>query len=432
MYEYDYAPAKKVLPFVYTPSIVSLPLLYSRHHSFHPSALLPLFSFKKPNCMKHYVLLVLTAATLYACQKEDVRTSEATGALPAKAQAAVERGLQTRVLNNTLNFPWEILWGPDNFIWFTEREGRVRRMNPQTGQVMEVATIAEVASTTDFNGLLGMALHPQFSTNPFVYLMYNYFGEDDAYLEKVVRYTYDGTTLVSPLTLIDGIIGKIGGDFIHNGSRLVIGPDGKLYVTTGDANLRFELPQNPALLNGKVLRVNLDGSIPPDNPFGNAVWTVGHRNAQGLVFAMGRLYSSEHGETTNDEINIIERGRNYGWPFVEGFCDLPDEQVFCAANNVKEPIITWTPTIAPSGTEFYNHSLIPQWKRSLLVATLKNRRLMELKLDEAGTAVENVHEWFVGEFGRLRDVAISPDGKVYLCTDNGNGGDMIIEVTPKN
>jgi glucose/arabinose dehydrogenase len=199
-----------------------------------------------------------------------------------------------------------------------------------------------------------------------------------------------------------------------------------------DANLRFELPQNTSSLNGKVLRVNLDGTIPNDNPFGNAVWTVGHRNAQGMVFALGKLYSSEHGETTNDEINIIERARNYGWPFVEGFCDLPDEQTFCSANNVKEPIIAWTPTIAPSGMDFYDHNLISQWKRSLLVTTLKNRRLMEIKLNESGTAVENVHEWFVSEFGRLRDVAISPDGKVYLCTDNGNNQDMIIEVTPKS
>ncbi len=383
--------------------------------------------------MKQYsIILIVASFILFACQKDDFRNTTDSSPNLSKIKAGEERGLQTRILNKTLNFPWEILWGPDNFIWFTEREGRVMRMNPETGQVITVATITEVASTTNFNGLLGMVLHPQFSSNPFVYLVFNYFDEENNYLEKVVRYTYNGTTLISPQTLIDGIIGKIGGDFIHNGSRLVIGPDMKLYVTTGDANLRFELPQNTSSLNGKVLRVNLDGTIPGDNPFGNAVWTIGHRNAQGLVFALGKLYSSEHGETTNDEINIIEKARNYGWPFVEGFCDLPDEQTFCSANNVKEPIIAWTPTIAPSGMDFYDHNLIPQWKRSLLVTTLKNRRLMEIKLNKSGTAVENVHEWFVGDFGRLRDVAISPDGMVYLCTDNGNNQDMIIEVTPKN
>ena len=376
--------------------------------------------------MKHYSILVFAAILFFSCNKDEVVPEITEG---AKDRRSAPGNLRTRVLNNQLNFPWEILWGPDNFIWFTEREGRVKRMNPQTGETILVATISEVASTTNFNGLLGMAVHPQFSANPYVYLVYNYFGTNGDYLEKIVRYTYSGGTLIAPMVLVDGIIGKIGGDFIHNGSRLVIGPDMKLYATTGDANLRFDLPQNPTSFNGKVLRVNLDGSIPSDNPYGNAVWTVGHRNAQGLVFALGRLYSSENGETTNDEINIIERGRNYGWPFVEGFCDLPAEQSFCADNNVKEPIYAWTPTVAPSGTEFYNSNHISQWKRSLLVTFLKDKKLRQMKLNAAGTAVESVHEYFVGEYGRLRDVAISPDGKVYLCTDNGNNSDMIIEVT---
>lgn len=376
--------------------------------------------------MKHYSILVFAAILFFSCNKDEVVPGGTEGAIDRQSAPG---NLRTRVLNNQLNFPWEILWGPDNFIWFTEREGRVKRMNPQTGETILVATISEVASTTNFNGLLGMALHPQFSANPYVYLVYNYFGTNGDYLEKIVRYTYSGGTLTAPMVLVDGIVGKIGGDFIHNGSRLVIGPDMKLYATTGDANLRFDLPQNPTSFNGKVLRVNLDGSIPADNPYGNAVWTVGHRNAQGLVFALGRLYSSENGETTNDEINIIERGRNYGWPFVEGFCDLPAEKSFCADNNVKEPIYAWTPTVAPSGTEFYNSNHISQWKRSLLVTFLKDQKLRQIKLNAAGTAVESVNEYFVGKYGRLRDVAISPDGKVYLCTDNGNNSDMIIEVT---
>lgn len=370
--------------------------------------------------MKKYSTLLFVVFLLFACKKNDDPNPDVPG------------NLQTRILNKTLNFPWEILWGPDNFIWFTEREGRVKRMNPQTGEVILVATIAEVASTTDFNGLLGMALHPGFSSSPFVYLVYNYFDAKQSYREKIVRYTYDGTTLTSPMTLVDGIVGKIGGDFIHNGSRLMIGPDMKLYATTGDANLRFTLPQNPFSLNGKVLRINLDGTIPADNPYNNAVWTTGHRNAQGLVFAMNRLYSSEHGETTNDEINIIERGRNYGWPFVEGLCNSPDEQLPCTIGNVREPIYIWTPTVAPSGMGFYDKSHIPQWKRSLLVTFLKDKKLRQMKLNESGTAIVSVHDFFIDTFGRLRDVAISPDGKVYLCTDNGNNTDMIIEVTKGN
>jgi glucose/arabinose dehydrogenase len=383
--------------------------------------------------MKKYSGLLIAISLLIACEKNNqipANTNEEMASIAKRPDAP--GNLKTRVLNNTLNFPWEILWGPDNYIWFTEREGRVKRMNPTTGETILVATISDVASTTNFNGLLGIALHPQFSSTPFVYLIYNYFDAEGDYMQKIVRYSYNGTTLITPQILVDGIVGKIGGDFIHNGSRLIIGSDMKLYATTGDANLRFDLPQNTSSLNGKVLRINLDGSIPADNPYGNAVWTIGHRNAQGLVFALGKLYSSEHGETTNDEINIIERGRNYGWPYVEGFCDLSTEQTFCTANNVREPIYTWTPTVAPSGTEFYDKDQIPQWKRSLLVTFLKDRRLRQMKLDETGTVIEGVHDFFVSEFGRLRDVAISPDGKVYLCTDNGKNADMIIEVTKGN
>ena len=390
--------------------------------------------------MKKYYILFIVAILFFSCEKNDLPVENAQEEvtsvenadeedITAFSQSDAKGRLQTRVLNNTLNFPWEIVWGPDNFIWFTEREGRVKRMNPRTGAVTLVATIAEVASTTNFNGLLGMALHPQFHRNPYVYVVYNYFGAGGAYLEKIVRFTYNGTTLTSPKTLVDGIVGKIGGDFIHNGSRLVIGPDMKLYATTGDANLRFELPQNTASLNGKVLRINLDGSIPLDNPYGNAVWSIGHRNSQGLTFGMGRLYNSEHGETTNDEINIISRARNYGWPYVEGYCDSPEERTFCNVNYVREPIYAWTPTVAPSDMEFYDCNKIPEWKRSLLVTFLKDRRLRVMKLNTNGTSIQNVQDYFVQEFGRLRDVAISPDGKVYLSTDNGNNGDMIIEVT---
>jgi len=382
--------------------------------------------------MKKVLFIFLPAIILFFACKKETANAPSSEIITATGKPDAPGNLTTETLVSNLNFPWEILWGPDNFIWMTERQGKVSRVNPQTGQVIPVATITEVASTTNFNGLLGMALHPQFSTNPFVYLIYNYFDASQNYLEKIVRYTYNGTTLTSPMTLVDGIVGKIGGDFIHNGSRLMIGPDMKLYATTGDANQRFDLPQDPTKLNGKVLRINLDGTIPADNPFGNAVWSIGDRNSQGLVFAKGRLYASMHGETTNDEINIIQKGGNNGWPFVEGFCDLPAEQTFCAANNVNEPIYAWTPTIAPSGMDFYNSNYIAQWKNSLLLAILKDKRLIQLKLTDDGSAIDGVHEFFINQFGRMRDIAIGPDGKVYICTDNGNNSDKIIVVTKGN
>ena len=321
-----------------------------------------------------------------------------------------------------LNYPWEILWGPDNFIWMTERGGKISRVNPATGSVIPVHTITEVVSNGE-GGLLGMALHPNFSTTAQVFVAYNYNNAGN-YREKIVRFTYNGTTLINPLIIID----NIAASSIHNGCRLLITPDLKLFITTGDASNQ-SLPQNTSSINGKTLRLNLDGSIPADNPVaGNPYWSYGHRNAQGLVFANNIMYSSEHGPNTDDEVNIIEKGRNYGWPNVPGYCDAGAEQTFCAANNVKEPIKAWTPTAAVCGMDYYNSSLIPQWKNSLLLVALKNARLYQMKLDNTFSTVSETNEYFTNVYGRMRDVCISPAGKVYICTSNGGNNDKIIEV----
>ncbi len=332
--------------------------------------------------------------------------------------------IQTRVLKDNLNFPWEILWGPDNKIWMTERGGKISRVDTATGTITPVFTIPDVSSQGE-GGLLGMVLHPDFTTSPFLYVAYDY-DQSGNYKGKVVRYTYSGSTLTSPFIIID----NISASNIHNGCRLLISSDAKLFITTGDASDQSN-PQNNASVNGKILRLNLDGSIPSDNPtVGSPVWTKGHRNPQGLVFANNMLYSSEHGPDSDDEVNIIEKGRNYGWPDVRGYCNESAEQTFCSANNIKEPIKAWTPTLAVSGMSFYNSDLIPQWKNSLLLATLKNSRLMQLKLDDVHTSVIETNEFFANDYGRMRDVCISPDGKVYICTSNG-GSDKIIVVSKK-
>lgn len=267
-----------------------------------------------------------------------------------------------------------------------------------------------------------MVLHPDFAATPHVFVAYNY--NSGGYKEKVVRFTFTGTSLINPVTVIE----NISASSIHNGCRLLITPDLKLFITTGDASNQA-LPQNTAMVNGKILRLNLDGTIPSDNPVaGNPYWSFGHRNPQGLVFANNILYSSEHGPSSDDEINIIEKGRNYGWPNVPGFCDAGTEQTFCTANNVKEPLKAWTPTIAVCGLDFYNNDLIPQWKNSLLMVALKESRLYQLKLDAAHTSIASTTEFFAGTYGRMRDVCISPGGKVYICTSNGSNADKIIEV----
>ncbi len=364
---------------------------------------------------KNYLLLLIPLMASLHCKKSGKNNAEPPGAVDIKDSAIV----------TNLNFPWEILWGPDDYIWMTERGGKISRVNPATGAVATLLTVTEVVSNNE-GGMLGMVLHPNFSANPYLYVVYDY-NNGGNYREKVVRYTYNGATLSSPMTLID----NIAASSIHNGSRLVITPDLKLFITTGDASNQSS-PQNTSALNGKVLRINLDGTIPADNPVpGNPYWSYGHRNSQGLVFANNKLYSSEHGPDTDDEINIIEKGRNYGWPTVTGFCDGVNEQSFCSANNVKEPLRNWTPTAAVSGLDYYKSDLIPQWKNSLLVAALKNSRLYQMKLDDTFTSITQTNEYFTNDYGRMRDICISPQGKVYICTSNGGNSDKIIEVTKK-
>ena len=326
--------------------------------------------------------------------------------------------IKTRTLVSNLSLPWELVYGPDNLIWFTEKSGKISRLNPTNSQITLLHTISEVSSQGE-GGLLGMALHPNFGSSPYVYVFYGY---GNPYKNKLVRFTYNNNSLTSPQTLLDNIPAAN----IHNGARLLIAGD-KLFVTTGDA-ADTSTPQNLNSTAGKILRLNLDGSIPTDNPFpNNAVWSFGHRNPQGLALVGNKLFSSEHGPDTDDEINIIEKGRNYGWPTVRGKCDASNETVFCNQNNVMESIAQWTPTIAPSGMTYYNSNYIPQFKNSLLLGLLKGTRLMQLKLNDAQTAVAETKDLFVGDFGRIRVVCQSPEGKIYLCTSNGSG-DKIVEI----
>lgn len=362
--------------------------------------------------MKYTLFFALAVLGLAGCDKAN---NPETPLLPVD--------LQDSVLVDNLAHPWEILWGPDQAIWMTERGGRISRVDPESGSVTRLLTVPDVQSNGE-GGLLGMVLHPQFATTPYVYIGYNY-NTGSGYREKIVRYTYNGSTLADPVILLDNIAAAN----IHNGCRLLILQD-KLYITTGDA-ANQPLAQAPSSPNGKVLRLNLDGSIPADNPLpNNPLWTLGHRNPQGLTLVGNRLFISEHGPDSDDEVSILEKGRNYGWPTVRGFCNTADEQAFCTANNVVEPIEAWTPTIAACGMEYYQSDYIPQWKNSLLLATLKNSRLYQLQLNEARTEVTATAEFFTNRYGRLRDVCIAPDGKVYFCTSNGNN-DKIVVVTRK-
>jgi len=333
----------------------------------------------------------------------------------SKGQVLIEETtVDTSTVIYGLDIPWEIQWGSDNYLWVTERFGRVSRVDPETGAQDVILDISDQVIQSGESGMLGMVLHPDFGGNPFVYLAYTYPDGSDI-KERIVRFEYNGSMLVNETYLLN----NIPGSYNHNGCRLIISADMKLYVTTGDA-LNQPAAQDINNLAGKVLRINLDGSIPADNPFGsdNPVWSYGHRNAQGLFQGQnGMLYSSEHGPSTDDEFNIIEPGNNYGWPEVHGFCDQPWEQNFCAANDVYEPVFAWTPTIAASDIIIYDHPAIPEWQGSVLMTTLKNKRIYELELDGTGTEVLAEKQFFNDYWGRLRDVCVDPDGAIYLATN---------------
>ena len=332
-----------------------------------------------------------------------------------------------------LSIPWEVIYGPDNYLWVTERKGLLSRIDPVTHTKTVVLDLTASIYAQSEAGLLGMKLHPNFNTTKEVFLVYTFGSSTANAKERLVKYTYNNTSLVNPQILID----SVDADINHNGSRLLFLPDGTLLMTTGDA-LNTSNSQNLNSKNGKVLRVNANGTIPANNPFpGSLVYTFGHRNPQGLMLAPnGFVYSSEHGPSNDDEFQIIESSRNYGWPNVEGFCNLPAEITFCSANNVKQPIFNWSPTIAPADIVYYNNPGFPEFHDQVIMSVLKDKKLVALKLNAAGTASVSQNSYLTNMFGRLRDICVGPNNEIYIAT-NGSGSasennHSIIKLTPPN
>lgn len=331
-----------------------------------------------------------------------------------------------RTVLKGLNFPWEILWGKDDHIWMTERKGKISKIDPATGKIVFSASVEEVVSNNE-GGMLGMVQHPDFLNNGLFYVVYDY-DSGNGYHEKMVQMKFENGAIKPVKTIIE----NIPASSIHNGSRLWITSEATphIFMTTGDASVQPNA-QSTTSVSGKVLRFNLDGGIPADNPFANSpIWSYGHRNQQGLVVANGIMYASEHGPDIEDEINIIEKNRNYGWPTVKGPCNETAEKTFCAANNVKEPIwSSGSSTIAVCGMDYYNSNQIPDWKNCLLMCTLKDASLRVLKLSNDGLSITDKYTFFKGRFGRIRDICVSPAGKVYLCTSNGGNADVLVEIS---
>ncbi len=251
------------------------------------------------------------------------------------------------------------------------------------------------------------------------------YRENNILFNRVVRLVE-----INNIATIDKIlIDKIPGNQVHNGGRIKIGPDKKLYITTGDAQ-NPSLAQNMSSLAGKILRIELNGNIPRDNPFPNSpIYSLGHRNPQGLTWSHRNiLYSSEHGQTAHDEINIIIPGANYGWPLVQG--DETSTEITVQKPLVHSNEITW----APSGMAFINSG---PFKDNLLIATLRGQQLLSLSLNNNGTVVTNIESLLKNEYGRLRDVVQAKDGSIYITTSNRDGrgnpnpsDDRIIRLVP--
>jgi len=317
---------------------------------------------------------------------------------------------------------WEMVWGSDDHLWITEKQGLVSRINPISKQRNVVLDISDDIFDQGEAGLLGMALHPDFQNSPEVFLVYTY-GTSGNIRERLVKYQYTANALINPVTLIDNIPGYTS----HDGSRLLFLNDGTLLMSTGDAQ-DTDLPQDLNSLSGKILRVKTDGSVPPDNPFpNNRVYSYGHRNPQGLcMMPDGSIYMTEHGPSNDDEFQALEAGANYGWPNVEGFCNTPSEMAFCADHNVKEPIVAWTPTIAPSGMVYYENPAFPEFDGRFLIAVLKDMKIRTLKLNASGDTLQSQDDYLVNIYGRLRDLCVGPNGEIYIATNNNTNASIIV------
>jgi aldose sugar dehydrogenase len=309
-----------------------------------------------------------------------------------------EEEAEITIVAENLEIPWDIAFTQDGDIIITERNGRLRLIDNNGQLVPEpVAALTNVYSEGE-GGLLGLTLHPQFEVNRLIYIYHTYLSPENNILNRVVRYRFERDVLSDESVIIEGIPGAR----FHNGGRIRFGPDEHLYITTGDA-LDPQLSQDTNSLAGKILRIEPDGGVPRDNPFGNEVYSYGHRNPQGLAWDNeGNLWATEHGSTALDELNLIERGNNYGWPEIEGDSTREGmETPFLHSGNN-----TW----APSGIALFNNSL--------LFTGLRGASLYQVRIIDGSPHLER---HFQNTFGRLRAVEIGHDSNIYLITNNRDG-----------
>jgi glucose/arabinose dehydrogenase len=378
--------------------------------------------------MRSILLLVLAAA--FGCSN-----AAPTGAAENAEFQSQDGGVKFRaeVVASGLEVPWGFAWLPNKDLLFTERPGRVRIVESGKLRPSPVYTVPDVEPSGE-SGLMDISLHPDFSANGFVYLAYSY--NQDGRRVKVVRYKFANNAFSEAKVVIEGIPGAPN----HAGIRARFGPDGKLFVTTGDAT-DWNLAQKLDSLAGKTLRLNDDGSVPPDNPFVKTpgarpeIWSYGHRNAQGLAWqpGTGLMFQTEHGPSSfegkgsgGDEVNIVEASQNLGWPVIHH-----NEK----RDGMISPLLEYSPACAPASAMFYNGSEFPELKGNFFFGCLRGARIIRVVLD--GRRVLSQENMLPGVYGRIREMAEGPDGYIYFSTSNRDGrgrpasdDDRIIRLVP--
>jgi aldose sugar dehydrogenase len=376
-----------------------------------------------------------------------IASAVALAACAAIGSAQVN-GAKVEVVKEGLERPWSLNFAPDGRLLFTQKaSAKLSALDLKTGNVKTIGTVAGVRADGE-GGLMGLELAPDFEKNKQVFVCYSYFKGGQASGEnrrnRISRFTLGETALEQEKILFDDMLGWSN----HNGCRIAVGPDQKLYFTMGDA---ANFPPGPIKaqdrnsLAGKTFRLNLDGSIPNDNPFfssasgqARATWSTGHRNQQGLAFqpGTGALWSTEHGWNSRDELNIVKKGKNYGWPYCAGTQAYgqaervpADGNYPCVGENLTqsnyEPAVkAYNPdfTVAMSDMVFYTGTPFPKWKNNLFFVTLKTGRVYRLQLE--GEKVVNEEILIDGQYGRLRAITQGPDGFLYFSSDAGDGSSI--------
>ena len=356
-----------------------------------------------------------SAATYTPVQDVAVQESDVTQTSAPTPTPRMVVSWQLEVVAEDLWVPWSIVFTDTERILVSERSGSIREVISGELQPEPLVEFTDIASQ-DEAGLMGLALDPDYVQNNYLYACYSTIGSGGGLADRVVRLLDSDAGMLLDAVVLDNIPAAK----YHAGCRLGFGPDGKLYITTGDA-LQPQSAQSLDSLAGKILRIDPDGSIPEDNPFpGLPVYSYGHRNPQGLAWQpeSGLLYATEHGPSGNDgpgggdEINLIQAGANHGWPLVSH-----DE----ALEGTQSPLRQFTPAVAPASALFYASDVLPMFTGNLFFGALRGEGLVRAVISPSDPAVIETVEWVVSDVGRVRDVVEGPDGYIYFTTSNRDG-----------